>query len=50
MDLGLVGEGDVGVSRLGVGGAGGTEVVWRGRRFWVGMDMQVHAVEKEKGD
>ena len=23
---------------------GGTTVVWRGRRFWVGMDMRVHEV------
>ncbi|MCJ1393002.1 hypothetical protein MMC18_005874 [Xylographa bjoerkii] len=24
---------------------GGTTVVWRGRRFWVGMDMRVHEVD-----
>lgn len=24
---------------------GGTTVVWRGRKFWVGMDMRVHEVE-----
>lgn len=29
---------------------GGTTVVWRGRRFWVGMDMRVHeVVEKNDG-
>jgi ceramide glucosyltransferase len=25
---------------------GGTTVVWRGRKFWVGMDMRVHEVEQ----
>ncbi|MCJ1293734.1 hypothetical protein MMC34_005289 [Xylographa carneopallida] len=25
---------------------GGTTVVWRGRRFWVGMDMRVHEVDE----
>ena len=30
---------------------GGTTVVWRGRRFWVGVDMRVHeVVEKNAGD
>jgi len=30
---------------------GGTTVVWRGRRFWVGIDMRVHeVVEKRAGD
>lgn len=33
---------------------GGGTVVWRGERFWVGVDMRVHAVgggeEKEMGD
>ncbi|KAL8709524.1 MAG: hypothetical protein Q9220_005766 [cf. Caloplaca sp. 1 TL-2023] len=24
---------------------GGTTVVWRGRRFWVGMDMKVHEID-----
>ncbi|MCJ1437585.1 hypothetical protein MMC27_006972 [Xylographa pallens] len=24
---------------------GGTTVVWRGRRFWVGMDMRVHEID-----
>ena len=33
---------------------GGVTVVWRGRRFWVGMDMKVHEIqspseESEKG-
>ena len=30
---------------------GGTTVLWRGRRFWVGVDMRVHEVfdEKEEG-
>jgi ceramide glucosyltransferase len=28
---------------------GGTEVVWRGRRFWVGMDMRVHEVKGPRG-
>lgn len=29
---------------------GGTTVVWRGRRFWVGIDMRVHeVVEKNAG-
>ncbi len=26
---------------------GGVTVVWRGRRFWVGVDMMVHEVEGE---
>ncbi|MCJ1246770.1 hypothetical protein MMC30_003979 [Trapelia coarctata] len=30
---------------------GGTTVVWRGRRFWVGIDMRVHeVVEKNAGE
>jgi len=29
---------------------GGVEVVWRGRKFWVGTDMKVHEVNGEKGD
>ena len=30
---------------------GGVTVVWRGRRFWVGMDMRVHEIEEgEEGD
>ncbi|KAH0542276.1 hypothetical protein FGG08_003303 [Glutinoglossum americanum] len=28
---------------------GGTTVVWRGREFWVGMDMRVHEVNGKKG-
>lgn len=28
---------------------GGVTVVWRGRKFWVGMDMRVHAVEGGDG-
>lgn len=24
---------------------GGVTVVWRGRRFWVGMDMKVHEID-----
>ncbi|KAL8950403.1 MAG: hypothetical protein Q9222_003561 [Ikaeria aurantiellina] len=24
---------------------GGTTVIWRGRRFWVGMDMKVHEID-----
>ena len=29
----------------------GTTVIWRGRRFWVGVDMRVHeVVEKNTGD
>jgi len=28
---------------------GGTSVTWRGRKFWVGMDMKVHEVEERKG-
>ena len=27
---------------------GGVTVVWRGRRFWVGMDMRVHEIEGEE--
>ena len=27
---------------------GGTTVLWRGRKFWVGMDMRVHEVEEGK--
>ena len=26
---------------------GGVTVVWRGRRFWVGVDMRVHEIEQE---
>ncbi len=26
---------------------GGVTVVWRGKKFWVGMDMKVHAVEEQ---
>ena len=29
---------------------GGVTVVWRGRKFWVGMDMRVHEIEGEDGD
>ncbi|CAD6583640.1 MAG: hypothetical protein ASARMPREDX12_001328 [Alectoria sarmentosa] len=30
---------------------GGTTVLWRGRKFWVGMDMRVHEIEgEEEGD
>lgn len=29
---------------------GGVGVVWRGRRFWVGVDMKVHEVEEEKDE
>ena len=29
---------------------GGVTVVWRGRKFWVGMDMRVHEIEGEEGD
>lgn len=29
---------------------GGVTVVWRGKRFWVGMDMRVHEIEGEEGD
>ena len=25
-------------------------MVWRGRRFWVGMDMKVHALDDGKKD
>lgn len=28
---------------------GGVTVVWRGRRFWVGVDMKVHEVEGRGG-
>lgn len=28
---------------------GGTAVVWRGKRLWVGMDMRVHEYEKGSG-
>ena len=27
---------------------GGTEVEWRGKKFWVGMDMKVHAIPLEQ--
>lgn len=27
--------------------AGGVTVVWRGRRFWVGVDMKVHKIRGE---
>ena len=27
--------------------AGGVTVVWRGRRFWVGVDMKVHEIREE---
>lgn len=27
---------------------GGVTVVWKGRRFWVGMDMKVHEVEGQR--
>jgi ceramide glucosyltransferase len=27
---------------------GGTTVVWRGKRFWVGMDMKVHEITKRE--
>ncbi|KIW07323.1 uncharacterized protein PV09_02173 [Verruconis gallopava] len=26
---------------------GGATVTWRGKQFWVGMDMRVHAIEKQ---
>jgi ceramide glucosyltransferase len=29
---------------------GGTTVEWRGKRFWVGMDMKVHAITDEDDD
>lgn len=29
---------------------GGVTVVWRGRKFWVGMDMRVHEIEGEEGN
>lgn len=29
---------------------GGVTVVWRGRKFWVGMDMRVHEIDGEEGD
>ena len=29
---------------------GGVTVVWRGRHFWVGMDMRVHEIEGENGE
>ena len=29
---------------------GGVTVVWRGRKFWVGMDMRVHEIEGEESD
>ena len=29
---------------------GGVEVVWRGRKFWVGTDMRVHEVKGRKGE
>lgn len=29
---------------------GGVTVVWRGRRFWVGMDMKVHEIEGHGDD
>lgn len=28
---------------------GGVTVVWRGRRFWVGLDMRVHEIEQTRG-
>ncbi|KAI7189085.1 glycosyltransferase family 21 protein [Hortaea werneckii] len=28
---------------------GGTRVEWRGRKFWVGMDMKVHELDEENG-
>ena len=28
---------------------GGVTVVWRGRKFWVGMDMRVHEIEGDAG-
>ena len=28
---------------------GGVTVVWRGRKFWVGMDMRVHEIEGQEG-
>jgi ceramide glucosyltransferase len=27
---------------------GGARVEWRGREFWVGMDMKVHELKKNK--
>ncbi|KAK5116154.1 hypothetical protein LTR62_008480 [Meristemomyces frigidus] len=29
---------------------GGTKVEWRGKRFWVGMDMRVHEIYDEKAN
>lgn len=29
---------------------GGVTVVWRGRKFWVGMDMRVHEIEGEESN
>ena len=29
---------------------GGVTIVWRGKKFWVGMDMRVHEIEGEEGD
>lgn len=29
---------------------GGVTVVWRGRKFWVGMDMRVHEIEGEESE
>ena len=29
---------------------GGSRVEWRGREFWVGMDMKVHELKKKKSD
>ncbi len=27
---------------------GGVEVVWRGRKFWVGVDMRVHEIGSDR--
>lgn len=27
---------------------GGVTVVWRGRRFWVGVDMRVHEIQEDE--
>lgn len=29
---------------------GGARVEWRGREFWVGMDMKVHELKKKSGE
>lgn len=29
---------------------GGTTVVWKGKKFWVGMDMKVHEIKEQKGE